>query len=196
MSTNINVLVGEQQVIVNVLESLFSELSVKVLNFKETSTDVFQYNFADFKSRTFKDWVQEDGGVNYQSYLETGHDLLEDPVTIKYGNYLYAFFLRTEDGFDQDLNAMNQSSCKYIAKWHWSDSEASGKWSQQEQLYKLSRPYVPANANDTFDYGFEVIEARSKMRGEGRALSIRFDSEEGKDFKLLGWAIPFTGVAR
>jgi len=192
----INVFHADDQVIVNVLESIFSELSVKVLNFKETSTDVFQYNFADFKSRTFKDWVQEDGGINYQSFLETGHDLLEDPITIKYGNYLYAFFLRTEDGFDDDLNAMNQSSCLYRAKWHWSDSEASGKWSQQEQLYKLSRPFLPASVNDPFDYGFEVIETRSKMRGEGRALSIRFDSEEGKDFKLLGWAIPFTGAAR
>lgn len=196
MSYPANVLSDSKQVLVKVLEPFTGETAIKVLNFKETSLDTYQYNFAEFRSRTFKDWIQEDGGINYDSFLETGHDLLEDPITIKYGNYLYAFFLRTEDGFDTDLNAMNQSSCFYTAKWHWSDSEASGKWSQQEQLYKLSRPYLPAGPDDPFDYGFEVIETRSKMRGEGRALSIRFDSEEGKDFKLLGWAIPFTGAPR
>ena len=40
-----------------------------------------------------------------------------------------------------------------------------------------------------FDYGHYVITTKSKIRGTGRAVRLRFESEPGKDMHILGWSI-------
>ena len=44
-----------------------------------------------------------------------------------------------------------------------------------------------------FNNGFPVVVTKNKIRGAGKALRIRFESESGKDFDFLGWAIAFSG---
>ena len=41
--------------------------------------------------------------------------------------------------------------------------------------------------------GFPVTLSTHKVRGLANAIRLRFESEQGKDFDLLGWAIVFTG---
>ena len=105
-------------------------------------------------------------------------------------------FKQTEDGFTDDglgnLTANNQSSCYYQTRWDFSDSANSGKWSSSYQAYRM-RPYFPSGASDTFDYGQVVVTTKNKIRGSGRALSLKFTSEEGKDFHMYGLSILYNG---
>lgn len=175
-----------------------SEIKTKFLTFVETSTDVFQYTFSELTSDAMTDWVAVDStGVNYTSHAETGADIVEDLLTEKeVASPLYLFFKLTEKNFVDNgsggLEFDKPSGCQMRAKWHWADSVNSGRWSDQEQVYRLQKNFIPALG--AFDYGFEVVQSINQIRGKGRALSLRFDSETGKDFHLLGWSIPYTGM--
>jgi len=159
----------------------------------------YRYAFAEFDSDTLVDWLTYDNiGQNFVSYLETGHELMGDVITEKEANTVYCFFKRTEESitvnpatgeplYDQP------SGCLMRAKWHWTDSAASNRWSLPEQVYKLQNVTAPA-APEVFDYGFEVVQSINQVRGKGRALSLRFESQTGKDFHLLGWSVPYTGI--
>lgn len=188
------ILDGTDSIVQDVRVPAFGDLRLKVLTIVPTDTDENMFTISEFKDRTFTDWVSfDDVGVDYDSFIETGVDILGDPIVVKFGNWLYAFFERTETAYIDEENFDYPSSCYYIAKWHWSDHAYSGKISDPEQLYKFKRMYI-SDETDQFSYGFNVLESRSNLRGNGRAVSIRFYSESGKDFRLLGWAIPFTGV--
>jgi hypothetical protein len=41
----------------------------------------------------------------------------------------------------------------------------------------------------TFTYPYDTIVCRTKVRGKGRVMRMRFESETGKDFYLIGWEI-------
>ncbi len=75
------------------------------------------------------------------------------------------------------------------------NSITSGKWGNEFQAYRLTRFYTPTGAEDPFDNGDSVIVTKNKVRGSGKALSLKITSESGKDMKLLGWALPATGVS-
>jgi hypothetical protein len=42
---------------------------------------------------------------------------------------------------------------------------------------------------NTWDYPSSVISTRLKLRGKGRSTRLRFESEQGKDFILLGYGV-------
>ena len=90
---------------------------------------------------------------------------------------------------------LTDHSCLVTARWEWSDDVKSGRFSEQQQAYKRQRVYVPEDALDPFNDGFPVVMTKLKLRGKGRALQLRFESEDGKDFILYGWSIPFTGTS-
>jgi hypothetical protein len=50
-------------------------------------------------------------------------------------------------------------------------------------------PVVDANNLLNFDYPETVITTRMKVRGRGRSMRIKFESEQGKDFVLLGYSV-------
>lgn len=58
-------------------------------------------------------------------------------------------------------------------------TSASNKFSRQFQAYRYRDGYL-------------VAISKNKVRGKGRTLQIRFESEEGKDFQLLGWGIEIS----
>lgn len=189
---------GGEDVTTTVLSDTYSnDVGVKVLAFTKTGTDSYQYSFAEFNDDRLLDWFSHDlTGVNFESYLETGHDIVEDVSSVKEANIVHTFFKRTEKnvvqnsmgGLDYDL----PSSCFMQARWHWADSETSGKWTTSEQVYRLNR-FLPSEPG-VFDYGFDVIQTKNQVRGKGHALSLRFSSEQGKDFHLLGWSTPFSSI--
>ncbi len=175
------------------------DVKVRILTFAETSTDVWQYTFSEFRADDMLDWKSFDStGLSYTSFLTTGHDISGNLIAEKEtGVGVYVFFKRTEKNII--LNSTSglifdfPSGCLLQGRWHWSDHVDSGRWSESKQAYKLLRQYIPAGTG-VFDYGFEVIQTINQIRGKGRALSLRFDSEAGKDFHLLGWAIPYTAM--
>lgn len=58
------------------------------------------------------------------------------------------------------------------------ETSASNKFSEEVQVYRYRNGYL-------------VAIAKNKVRGRGRALQLRFTSEPGKDFNLLGWGITY-----
>jgi hypothetical protein len=154
------------------------------------------WTISKFKDTSFVDWKTENAtGVNYNSYLITGYEYYGDLQKRKQVPYIQFYFERTEDGYSLSNNELilnNPSSCLVQAQWNWADSANSGKWGREFQAYRLLRNYIPENVTDSFDYGDKVIITKNKLRGSGKVLSLYIRSEEGKDMKLQGWAMPVT----
>lgn len=154
------------------------------------------FTVAKYRNGGFLDWETYDGfGTDYSSYLLTGYEIKGDLMRNKQVPYILFYFERTEDGFDENLNALHPSGCLVQSQWNWTDSVNSGKWGTQFQAYRLRRPYIPQSADDIFTYGERVVVTKNKLRGSGRALSLLIESEAGKDMRLLGWAMIITGVS-
>lgn len=154
------------------------------------------YTISKFSSTRFRDWYTENTvGVNYSSYLVTGYNIFGDISHTKQVPYIVFYFDRTEQNFilsGTDLVLDYPSSCLVQAQWDWCNSANSGKWGTQFQAYRLLRNYIPAGP-EVFDYGDRVIITKSKLRGSGRSLSLKIQSEENKDMKLLGWSMDISG---
>jgi len=154
------------------------------------------FTFGQFNNDNFIDWAATGNGVSYLSFLESGHEVFEDIIRYKQAIYLYCYFKRTETGFEADgdggYQLVNPSSCMMQAKWDWADHDNSNKFTTPVQVYRFRQQYGP-DADLDFDNGFPVVVSRNKLRGRGRSLRLRFESEEGKDFELLGYAINGTG---
>ena len=92
--------------------------------------------------------------------------------------------------------ASNTYSCKMTGKWDWVTSDVQGKVTEGREIYLLDDRRLANVGNDEDAYGFEVIERKNKVRGSGNSLVLRFESEPGKDFEILGWALDVTGVSQ
>lgn len=137
-----------------------------------------------FSSTTFLDW----GSTNYTSFAETGYDFVGDLVTKKNAPYIAIYTRLTEEGFTYTGSAyesIRPSSLLISAAWDFNDT-----FSATQQAYRLKYPVV-VNPDDltSFPYPEDVITTRLKIRGHGRSLRLKYSSEQGKDFILLGWGI-------
>lgn len=156
------------------------------------------FTVSQYIDTSFMDWKSVDNiGVDYSSYIVTGYELFGDIMRRKQVPYLLMCLEKTEDGFsldtDGNLQLDNPSSCLVQAQWNWANSANSGKWGTQFQAYKFRRNYTPIGSADTFDYGEAVIVSKNKLRGSGKALSLKIQSETGKDMRVLGWGVSLTG---
>ncbi len=192
-----NVLVNTDEVIVTSTDEVIVTIDTPLnrsSQFSYLTIKGTQFTVSKFASLQFKDWYTADStGANYTSYLVTGYELYNDIMRRKQTPYIFFYFNRTEDGYTQDgsnLILNNQSSCLVQSQWNWANSANSGKWGTQFQAYRLLRNYIPTGAGDPFDYGDGVIVTKNKIRGSGKTLSLKIESEEGKDMVLLGWATP------
>lgn len=197
-----NVVVNGEQVVVNGEDVVVSQTvrsrgvsSTKYIAVVPGTT--YNFTFSLYRNDEFVDWFSQDStGISFDSYLITGYELFQDTMRRKYVPYLVMHFQRTESGFSQigdDLFVDNPSSCLIQARWDWNDSDAAGKWGTQFQAYRLPRNYTPTGPSNNFDYGYTVITTKNRLRGSGRAISMRLDSEAGKDMYVLGWGIVAEG---
>lgn len=192
----VDVVVNGEQV-VNTTETLVKDRSsVRFLTITAPVAGTRQYGLSEMKSRTFTDF-----GTSYVSYVESGFDSLADIMNkTKKAPIIYTHFLRTEDGFSTnpadteglELILDNPSSCFVSYKWDW----GSAPFSNQFQAYKLLKNYTPASASDTFIYDRDVVSTKNRLRGRGTSLGFRFESEEGKDFHILGYGVLYTASDR
>ena len=158
----------------------------------------YKYTFGYFKSSEFADWYTYDGvGQAYMSFVETGYELLEDTMRKKQTPYVFCYFRRTEENYvasGGDYTVDKPSSCYFQVKWDWASSSNSNKWSSKIQVYRHRRTPQFSDTDLTFDTGFPIVISKNKVRGNGRAIQFRFESDEiGYDFDLLGWAVPVEG---
>lgn len=83
-------------------------------------------------------------------------------------------------------------SCLLTAKFDFAIDAASGKWSKPQQVWKYSTLRLGKVGNVEDNYQFEVVDTRARVRGVGRVVVYRYESEAGKDFELIGRITPFT----
>jgi hypothetical protein len=159
------------------------------------------FTVSKFTNKSFTDWETAGSGTgaNYLSYLITGYELFGDIMRDKQIPYVFFYFNRTEDGFTDVGSALtldNPSSCLVQAQWNWANSANSGKWGNQFQAYRLLRNYIPSGSGDPFDYGDAVIVTKNKLRGSGKTISLKIQSEAGKDMQILGWGVTATATSK
>jgi len=122
----------------------------------------------------FKDWIgyatdinDEDFIQDYESYAITGYRLDGQGNRFFQGNYITVF---TEDNGEEN-------SCFVQGIYDFTTSGNSGKWSTPQQCF---------NNNLT---NRSVNHRRLKIRGRGLAMQLKFFSESGKPFTLIGWSL-------
>lgn len=196
ISSNENVIDTNNDLVVITLD----ELIQRTVQFSFLTIVGTSFTISKFKDTNFEDWATAGGGkgqgATYSSYLVTGYELFNDLLRDKVVPYIFFHFTRTETGFDDStgtLQLTNPSSCLVQSQWNWTDSASSGKWGTQFQAYKFLRNYIPSGVADDFDYGEAVIVTKNKLRGSGKCLSLKIQSENYKDMKLLGWGV--TAIA-
>lgn len=193
---NVTTTAGEQVV------AQSTELSAKpnFLHFLAAvpASSVYKFTIGTFSNDSFVDWETYDGtGVVYNSYVESGYELLEDAIRKKQTLYLAVFFRQTEENFvavGDDYDVDKPSSCYMTVKWDWTTSGNTGKWSQKRQVYRHRRVPIVDPLDLTFNTGTRVVSTKNKVRGTGRSLQFRFETNErGKNFDLLGWQPIYQG---
>ena len=142
--------------------------------------------FATFTNEEFLDW----GDTNYRSFAEAGYDFMGDSMSDKTSPYIQVFMRTTETGWSGDetngYNPLRPSSMLVSAYWDFKKTSSSG--TQQAYRFK-TMPVVNPSDLSSFNYPNSVIDTRLKVRGKGKSMKLRFESEEGKDFILIGYGI-------
>lgn len=191
---------GEDVVITSIARSN-AVSSVRYLTIIPNGTGAPSFTLSAYRDQDFLDWKTYDAtGVDAFAFLETGDSTFGDGMRLKQAPFAIFHFNRTETGFESDggtgLLPLNPSGCLAQARWDFADSTASGKYGRQFQVYRYRRNYIASGLADPFDYGQKVITTKHKLRGRGKALRVRLESEAGKDLQLLGWGLLLTGGDR
>jgi hypothetical protein len=154
--------------------------------------DTNKLTMGSFTDDNFLDW----GSVNYSSFAEAGYDFMGDMLLKKTAPYLTTYMRLTETAWEGDETdgyaPNNPSSMLVSAFWDFKNTSSS----TAQQAYRFKRmPVVDADNLLDFNYPESVIVTRMKVRGRGRSMRIKFESEQGKDFILLGYSV-LGGVNR
>lgn len=140
---------------------------------------------ADFSSTDYLDW----GDADYLSFAEAGYDFMNSMELRKSLPYITVFCRVTEDGWTGDSSGYTPTtpSSLYVSSY-WDFKTTPSSAAQQAYRFK-SVPSPDVSNLSIFGYPSTVIATRLKLRGRGRVLKVRFESESGKDFVLLGYGM-------
>lgn len=139
--------------------------------------------FATFNDSSFLDW----GSADYSSFAEGGYDFSGDLLRKKNAPYIGVYCKVTETGWTGDetngYELVRPSSLTLKSFFEFKTSPSS-----TQQAYRLKPlPVVDPLNLDSLGFDRDVIMTRLKIRGRGTSMRLRFESEQGKDFHLLGW---------
>jgi hypothetical protein len=189
---------GGDTVTADVVVSTAASKQYKFFTVIPENGGTFEVTFADFLTTNdapakFKDWYTYDGaGIGYECFLETGYAFAPNgPSRPKQVTYITTYLERTETAFDVNYDPVNESSCLMSVKWDFTDNSNPNKWSAEQQVYRHTRMFIPSTTS--FDDGYPVVITKNKVRGRGRAVQIRFEAEEDKDMRILGWSTQLYG---
>lgn len=156
-----------------------SEIKLLVRSGTDTKLTV-----ATFSGDTYLDW----GDANYSSFAEAGYDFMGNLSGFKNAPYVTTYMRVTEDGYVADglgYDFINPSSCKMSVSWNLSKVNSTPR-----EIYKLKDvPVVDPNDLSSINYPTDTVVTKSKVRGRGRSMKLRFESTEGKDFHLIGYEV-------
>lgn len=156
--------------IVNNSSSVFKYTVASTL---DTAPGTFDLFFAEPTNTTYKDWsgvlTQE---ADYQSYFITGYKLDGDAQRDLQLNYITVFM-----EVEATSNAFIQGIFDFAINGN------SGRWSTSQSCYDQA----PSNAN--------MSMRKLKIRGRGKAIQLKFKSETGRPFNIVGWGIFESGNA-
>lgn len=146
------------------------EPGIKYSYFEESdATPGQEHNDRFSYAETFSD-DYEDFGEDYESSFTTGYRVDGNAQNFFQTNYVFIYFDEEED-----------ASCFMQSVFDWTTSPNTGKWSTPQQCYSV------AHTNRAVRF------RRLKARGKGRAAQLRFYSESGKPFTIIGWSILESG---
>jgi hypothetical protein len=135
---------------------------------------------ATLTGEDFLDW----GEADFSSYAETGYDFLGDLAARKYAPYVVFYLRETETGWSGNdtlgYNPVNPSSMFVTCYWDFNKIPSSAP----QQAYLRRQPILVDGP--AFNSPATVVSHKLKVRGNGRSLRIRMESETGKDFVYLG----------
>ena len=139
---------------------------------------------ATFRGDSYLDW----GDADYSSFAEAGYDFMGSLSGFKNAPYVTTYMRVTEDGYVADglgYAFINPSSCKMSVSWNLSKTNSTPR-----EIYKLKNvPVVDPNDLSSINYPTDTIVTKSKVRGRGRSMKLRFESTAGKDFHLVGYEV-------
>lgn len=177
---------GEDVTITSGFRGDVSKLPVYVV-ISETLPTI-EFSFGQYNSMDKLDW----GEVDSPAYLITGDFTAGEPRSRKQVPYLTTFFKKTEQSFDEEFNPENQSSCFVSGRWGWDNTASGSKWTLPRQAYRNFRTYFPTSSSEAYDDGQSMIITKNKIRGFGKAVAFKFESEAGMDMHLYGWSFMLT----
>jgi len=139
-----------------------------------------------FSGGDFLDW----GTTNYSSYAEAGYDFMGDLLLQKTAPYVTTYMRLTETAWEGNeetgYQPDNPSSMLVSSFWDFRSTSSS----TPQQAYRFKRmPVVNSSNLLDFNHPESVIVTRMKLRGKGRSMRLKFESEQGKDFILLGFSV-------
>jgi len=142
--------------------------------------------FATFSSLSFGDW----GDADYSSYAEAAYDFHGDLTTRKTVPYITVYSKLTETGWEgNEVDGYTPTrEGGLLLSAYWDFRTVSTSTPQQVYRFKYN-PVVDPDALDTFGYPLDIISTKTRLRGRGKVLKLRFESQTGKDFNLLGYGI-------
>jgi hypothetical protein len=167
---------GGDSVVVTRSSSFFSSSSLKFLSVTPSG----KLTFSEVADVSFLDW----GASDYSSYFVAGYNFLGDLTTKKNIIYTTVYMRLTETGLTG--NALDgyvwerPSSCLLSTFWDFRDLAST----TPQQVYRMKNIPV-VDGSET--YPNSVLTSRLRVRGRGRQVLLRFESETGKDFYLLGF---------
>lgn len=144
------------------------------------------FSFCEFTDTDFLDWASAD----YSSYVEGMYDFMGDMETRKTAPYITVFMKDTATGFTDEgsgvYSVIRDSSCLMSAFFDFNRTATS---ITQQCFRRKQTPAVDTSDLTSWTYPRSVITSRLKIRGRGRSMRLRFESETGKDFHLLGYNV-------
>ncbi len=147
--------------------------STSLLSATKYLTDVSgSLTFSETLSSSYDDWFTFDSvGVDYESFGIGGFKVHGEGQRFFQTNYIFTF-----------MEIENNASMFLQGFWGYGNSEISSRLSTEQQAYKTRT-------------GFSHSRTKLKMRGKGEAMQLKFRSESGKPFSLVGWSFFETANA-
>ena len=139
--------------------------------------------FANCTNIEHKDWTIGDvkgNGYDYTSYLVTHPVVFQSIYNEKQAPYITTTYKRSEEG------ELFKSGCFMSARWNWAFNSSSYDWDSKQQTYRLQQ----------YDEHRGFVINKTRVRGSGKSLQLRFENDGNKDFRLCAIGIDARGYKK
>lgn len=147
-------------------QSVSSDETFRYYTYKRRNdSSLGDFTWSECNNPSYIDWAKENGGTSYKSYFITGYKIHGDAAKDFQSNYVWVYAEDVTDG-----------SCYFQGIRDFTTSGNTGKYSTKQQVYNTM-------TNRRYKY------RKLKVRGQGKAMQLHFESEQGKPFSIIGFSI-------